>query len=515
MPSQKVGMKARTATKVQEGELIRNAKRLRDDPDLLLPKCAASCRSCPFERIGGKLRRLTRWRDDEKKLKASSRWGGNFSKAFAGTLLLAIQEKAPYLAVARVGNREVAYASRGKARKETLVGFQHFDDPNLRLLPFAKLARRYGLHIYSTKKGMICTGREDKPPKEYVSQVLNLLLYGLEKEDGVYTCPHLEGRAFLRVEWPAASLSLSICRYCVSSKENIPSTLSRRMTFPRTARPFRVEVHPNYVHKVPSKSCPLNAKVELSRSLSEEYLSGGISDKEVLTRHIEEVVDGVRSGPRRIYAFGNQCFDDNLDLFIDALRPTNAERLGLKAVLEHVDESLILDEATPSKVLEMFWDEYGDLALEAVLGEEASGMSKEDLSKEMLLSRVLREAEKKARSREILSTLPKYRELPPVARFCDSLARLFKTKGPKVAADRIMTSRGPRSEFRALEFAFLLAFGFGEGREWQYEKEEVDFGHHLKKYVIELLEADGEDYDRSLKNLLRESGYSFEIGKFG
>ena len=83
---------ARTASKVKEKELIQKAKKLRKNPDLVLPTCDESCRFCPFDKIRRQLDKISEYSDDEKALEKLSSKGdniadvsnqlGHFSEAF-------------------------------------------------------------------------------------------------------------------------------------------------------------------------------------------------------------------------------------------------------------------------------------------------------------------------------------------------------------------------------------------------------------------------------------------------
>ena len=60
--------------------------------------------------------------------------GDLLARAYAGTLLLASEGKAPYLAPFSTPFGNVTFAFRGKTRKEKLVAVQHFDEPKWLLL---------------------------------------------------------------------------------------------------------------------------------------------------------------------------------------------------------------------------------------------------------------------------------------------------------------------------------------------------------------------------------------------
>ena len=122
---------ARTAPKSQEKYLIENAKKLQEDPFLLIPTCTEDTKKY-FQKLRKQLTKIHQHRDNEAKLEKLSHKKG-LDGALAGTYLLAISEKAPYLAALTFPTGDITYAVRGKADKEKLIGVQHFDDPVLRL----------------------------------------------------------------------------------------------------------------------------------------------------------------------------------------------------------------------------------------------------------------------------------------------------------------------------------------------------------------------------------------------
>ena len=142
----KVRTGAKTAAKAQERELVRRTRRLRDDPELIFPKCTSSCPACPFPRIKRSIERIRRFSEDEKALTRFSKRGDQISRAYAAALIVALSGKAPYLARLRTPAGEVAYAMRGKVKKEKLVGVQNYHDPRLRLISIADLAHKRGIH---------------------------------------------------------------------------------------------------------------------------------------------------------------------------------------------------------------------------------------------------------------------------------------------------------------------------------------------------------------------------------
>ena len=511
MKRRTVRTKARTAAKKKERELIARAKKMRDGPDPIIPECGGECRKCPFEKMRARLLKLLRYKDNKKKLSGLANFGPDFSKAYAATLLLATQEKAPYLAVARVGNKDIAYAQRGKAKKELLIGFQHYDDPDARLLAVADIARKNGLFIFSTKDKMVCTGTSGKPPKEYVTETIGRMRYPFQKTADGYAALDPADDTVLEVRWIPAKISLKVSRHRSSAKRNIASVVLNRMLHPQSAKILDVRVQPGFTHANGGEDCPLNKLTKVSAHWKAEYTGGRVADRKLIDNHLEDVREKAEAMERRVFAVGMSCFDDDSEAFIESLRPNKVEREALTALLDNLDGNVILDEASPAKVLDMYWKEAGLEALKAVLGDEdaAEEFYERSLKSDEMPSQFVQEAFRSAQRERILADLPTYKTLPPVARFCDRIARTCRTKGSEAAAREIRRNQSRRKEFKALEYAFLLALGAGRGEEWRYTEDELGFGVHLKSLAEALLSVKPEGYDVSLRTLLTASGHSF------
>ena len=115
---------ARTAAKSLEKKLVENAKKVKEDPYLILPSYDDNYSSRIFNKIKKSLDRINRFSDNQDKLeKLAFRRG--LDGALAGSILIANSQKAPYLAVAKFPTGDVTYAQRGRAGKEKLIAIQH------------------------------------------------------------------------------------------------------------------------------------------------------------------------------------------------------------------------------------------------------------------------------------------------------------------------------------------------------------------------------------------------------
>lgn len=111
---------------------------------------------------------------------------------------------------------------------------------------------------------------------------------------------------------------------------------------------------------------------------------------------------------------------------------------------------------------------------------------------------------------DILSKLPQFSSLPPFATYLDRVARIYKTFGEQSALQEIR-KRPENPKGKSLAYAFLLTLGKGTDTKWQYSKEEIEYGEYLQSYARKLLDAEPENYIKTLQELLTICGSSETI----
>ena len=111
---------------------------------------------------------------------------------------------------------------------------------------------------------------------------------------------------------------------------------------------------------------------------------------------------------------------------------------------------------------------------------------------------------------EILSQLPNYRSLPPLAEFADHIAKTYKTFGEKETIGEIK-KRPDNPKGKSVAYAFLLVFEKGKDKKWQFSPVEVEYGEFLREYAKKLLDAKPDKYHKALQELLTTSGSSENI----
>jgi hypothetical protein len=498
---------ARTAPKSQEKYLIENAKKLQQNPFLILPTCSEGNEKY-FSKLRKQLSKIQRFSTNEEKLDKLANKKG-LDGALAGTLLLAISEKAPYLAVLSFPTGDITYAHRGKADKEKLIAVQHFDDPVFRLRGIKDLVFKKQLHVYSWDNGYVCTGRDARPPPEFITFIKNIV--GFTTENDIVHCPHVPAEIaknkeylnlnYLRIEWKPAQTTIAICENCTKTTKNTLFTVSKYILQKNLSDDFHIDVM-TQIGKHSSLS-----DAQKAHSLR-EYLAGNIPDYDFVKQIAKSHEEHVRNAEEKIFVVDGISYGNDIAGFLNALDPAPMEKTALEFFLDKNQQPVIVSKITPSKLLERFWDQYGKEFLETILDDTTiieTLFHLDDTPSNIILL-----ANEYKQRKIILSQLPVYTNLPPLAAFADTVARSYMTFGEKKALAEIKkhpdTPKG-----KSIAYAFLLALGKGTDVQWKYSKEEVEYGEFLQNHAKKFLEAKPEEYSKRLQDLLSAGGSSEKI----
>ncbi len=515
MPMDKKKMRlrvnARITSKVREKDLLAKAEALKEDHELVLPKCSESCRACPFVRTRLHLERAARYKDDPDKLAKLARKGDKIARAYAATIGLAHEKKAPYLASAKYPRGTVMFALRGKTSKEKLIGVQNYDSPQWRVLSVLDLVKRGKLHFYSFGDDFTCTGREPKPPADYIRKAAHQV--GATKEDGDrLLCPHdPESSDHVEFSWTGSEMSVLLCDQCVVKGKNTLSRLAEGMAVPNILNSIDVSI------VRPLEDAPEDCADLLNRpiddELLEEYSGGKIGDRELIDRHMEDVKADLRLQSRKVFIRGSRCFGSDTDAFVDDMTDDPVEAKALKGLLEGIDHPVVVDSGdTVNKLLSTHWKKHGKDSLMAVVPEHLAEKYFDD-SEESTGSplKFIRRAVKEAEREEAASHIPRYRGLSTYGKFVDGVARAYKTGGSSAAVALLDAEASSDHRKRSIVHAFNLALGITT-KEWKLTNEEKEFGKHLKKYAEDLLESSNpEAHHKAFTAFLREAGATEEV----
>jgi len=495
-----------TATKTQEKHLIQKAKQLYEDPFLLLPNTMENQSDKYFKKMRKQLQKIALVKEDSKKLEKLSQ-KKTFEGAVAGTLLLAHAEKAPYLGVVKLPTGDVVYAQRGHAKREYLVGVQHFDDPVLRLLLFRDMAQKKKLYFYSWDHQLLCTGQQPCPPNDFIRFVGNTLQ--LEQHQIIWTCPHVPAEKvkqkqplkqwYLRIHWKSAQQMFALDKSCAKTRKNTVFAITKYILQPSVSTDFTVEVIGSLVENVDEQPDTM---------FLDEYYSGSLGDHELIMKNMEQQKQDLHESDQPVYILDGVSYGTNKSAFIDALDPSTEERKAMEVLLTKLDEPLIVSKTTANKILENHWKDYGDDIMQSFIEDEEMATKFSQLDETPSI--ILQLAHEFKKRQQILAKLPQYPTLPPLSKYADTIAKTYKTFGMKKALAEIK-NHPETAKGKTLSYAFLLAVDKGKDVKWKYSKVEIEYATFLKEYAQSLLEATPKQYTKALQELITASGSSETI----
>lgn len=504
----------------KEEQVLSRARELRRDPEKLLPELSDDCPTAPFDRLRGELERVKEAAGDADELRRLMARGGDLSRAYAAILYFLEERPDAVTVLARSPTGTIPYLAIGSAPPEANIAVQYFQDPRRLLMGYLKLAKGglfsgVGLYFYALKDGIVCTGRNPKPPERFISASISRLPYRLSQLDTEghrnMVCQHLakgEMQPHLEVIWDSARLSFKVCKRCSRDDSHLLGSLIENMAVPDPQSEFQLALkYPlQHDHK---DACQSTRLPGMSPSSERSYRKGKLSDSAFLnefTRDTEEMIRGIRG---RLFIAGGHCYGGDVEKLIEDLNPTPAERIALSHVLPSRDTPLLIQERTAGKALEALWKDH---ALELIVGmgtmeDEAEKLAAEFQSSPGRVSELIERLYKAERERSLLSGLPNYTDVSPEAQFAIDIARSYRTQGAGAVEKRLTSDLPQDGKIRGMAWGFLIALGkAGEGHDWRFSKTEREFGEALSPSAKKLLLAPDEHYHSSLSELLSMAG---------
>ncbi len=491
----------RSASRAVESEIIAVARSLAEHPERVAPACAGDCVwFCPFKKARKEVTTAHAAREDVERLKKLSKHGTSIGRSYASSLRLARENKVPFLANFRVAGTTIPYVIRGKGSPVTLVGVQHHNKPNLRLLTAAEGVKNRGLHVYAVGEGLVCSGKRVEPPPEFVDAAAERVGVTEVAADGTRTCAHPDARPAIHIEWTPADLRMRICSACTTGSNAISQVLDHAVG-PKLRQSFSARVELGVMEGLPD-----SADADVA-GLVKEYVAGKLTDDAFIARAEESRRESMKSHEGRLLIAADITYPD-VKSFVAALEASDLERDALEAALAEWDRPLILERASAARALAEIWHERGDAALRAVGGEHAdvSSLFDPDTPASNILG-VLKRAAKESRRRGVDADLPAFKKLPGAAALADRAARTHRL-GDRAEVVRLAEAE-PRE--KAVGLAILYALDAAGSKDWRYSPQEQELAQTLKPCVQRLFSCPASEYADALSELAHSAGVSEAI----
>lgn len=508
-------LKARVASQTLQSQLVARAKRLAEDPNIIVPVCGMkeSCRGCPWDSLKRNLKKIQEVKEYETKLKWKAKWGDQIARAYAGTLLIRLAGKAPYLSEYTLktpdGVEKIPFAKRGEAKDMILAGVQNYHHPMYRLLIVSEYIKK-GYWFYSHKERLYCSGKQPNPPEGFVDEAIRRLKYDLKKNaKGNFSCQHDSGTRIV-VKWLSAKKTISVCDSCIVPNHRFVADLTERIGSKSPEQDFEASIKLD-ITCVGEEKCSLKLDHVPERDILLDFAEAKITDAQFLEFARDDALKANLESlkGKKLFVAGNKCYGQNSKEFVMSFQPNDEERLALFRLVKDIDEPILTDKSSAAKLIEEHWDRYGKKMVEHVAKDPAVVEGIWDAKKKP--ADMLHIAMMKGRYAKILGEMPEYADLPEVADFCDRMAKSYKIEGKPGAVRFLGGYRGHSVKVKAISYAALLLMEEAKGKEWKFTNEEREFAEYLKEFIKELFENKGEAYHRSLQNLLAASGSGEQV----
>ncbi len=496
---------------IRSQDLLAQAKVLRQSVDPLLPKRTSDCPPERFDRLRAELEDVRAARDDADRLARLTKRGEPIPRALAGVLEYYLDPTTPTIVAFSLPAGEVSYANLARTDREAEVAVQQCDQPDRLLLGYLDWTRR-GFHFFASRRTLWCTGPSERPPPEFRSEKISELPYKLVEDPAHhrFDCPHLaagEPRPFLEVGWPGAGTSFRVCRRCTKADRHLLSSLSDGVAVPDPASAFPVSAELN-VRCTAGPDCVHARLPELPRALEKGYTLGRFDDARLLDEYIGELRPRIERPGSPTFVAGGVCYGGRLPAFLDALRPSPAERRALERVLAGWDGYFEVDEPAASRALERLWADHAEEIVGAIVHDPADArrLVEEARGAPGRVAEVLKRAQRRTEEQELLDALPRYQRLVREAEWADHVARVYRTQREGGAERAILQALPREGKERGIAFGFLTALGRGSAHGWQFTPTEQEFGQALAARARDLLTATPAEYHGALDRLLLAAG---------
>lgn len=475
-----------------ESDLLQKSKELLDDPGLLRPKCAGTCRKCHFDKPFARIGKLERIKDDPDALvKASKKGPCDITKAYAATASLGAAGEIPYLATARLGGEEVSFAKRGSVGNDKLIGCQYYNDPRIRLLLYNDMARKKKLHIYSFDE-LVCSNAPNMP-EDYLYDAFWDTPYEFPN-DGL-ACGH-EGQGTLVIAVKSLGEEISICRNCAKDVSTLQYLISR-ISARDPLDDFDVSVR----HKFHSAGDEGREAIPSDRI--REYAMGKITDSALIASVLKDMAGTLKKGDVATFVSGNTNHGSDLNGFLESLRGSDVEKDALKAYLTGRNESVIIKSDRASEALSALWPEHWkDIVSAYTSRETAEAFGDQSRSNP---AQALSGARRVMMSKDVIDSLPDFgKRAGPMTKLADAYAKAAKVGGAEMLSEEMDRNLPRDNKAKAMARAFGISLGTDE--KWKLSKEDLEFSDFLMPFVRDLLDSEGEAYRDRMNTLMTATG---------
>lgn len=479
--------------KRMESDILEKSKNLWEDSSLLRPKCAGNCRKCAFDKTFKKIAKLDKIKNSPEGLtKMASRGSDDIFKAYAATVSLYAAGNVPYTATAKLAGEDIPFVQKGAVGNDKLIGCQHYDDPKIRLFLYNAFAKKNKLYLYSFGEDLVCSNTPNMPV-DYIYDAFWESPY--EFPDDEIVCAHPNEPALV-IRIKSSDTKIRICKNCAKDVSTLQYLISRIVAI-EPLDDFEVTIEHNY-HSSDSSGVEY-----ISPEKVKDYSMGKITDSALIKEIIKTKLGDLQNNGTATYIIGTKNLGSDLDGFLSSIKGDAMEITAISGYLKEFPTSVVIQTDKASEALSSIWQSnYNDIISVFTSKEVADSMG--DVSKKNPLT-VLKEAHSLEMSKDVVKSLPQFRNMGAVTKSADTYAKAVKVGGISHLKSELELKPPRDYRSRALARAFAVAVGNDESLV-KCTAEEADLATFLVPFVKDLVNSEGEEYRHKMNTLLSATG---------
>ncbi|HVL86856.1 MAG TPA: hypothetical protein VM681_02445 [Candidatus Thermoplasmatota archaeon] len=498
----------RSASKVQEKNVLEAAEQLARDPSAIVPSCVGH--RDHFARERRAVAKIHALREKPSSLGWRASWfTPPIARGYAATLLALSEGKLPYVAALPTPFGPAPYVLRGRAKRAILVGLQNWNDPRLRLFLALDHAKAHRATVYATEEGLVCCGRDEAPPPPGFVEATAKRLGLAPSGEGTFGSAAAD-EARLVIDWKPASVRLVVAESAATG--NTVLLIGERLASPAIRNQFAVSVEMPALEQRGSAPVPLPQTPPPAKEDLAAYYHGKLSDRDLVARARDALAAALRSVGQTVYVAGGATYGADREAFLAALLPSELERRAIDAGLAGFEGPIVLDRATPAQLLAKLWPSQAKAMVEAVAGdaELARRVLAESDAERTGVGAILARAAELSRRAGIDAKLPRFAGLPAPVALADAVARALRADG-RAGADRVLRQApDDDTKTRAARLA-LEREALGAGQDWRHLPTESEIATFVAPQVRRVLACPPSEYEEALSELSTALGYTEKL----
>lgn len=499
---------AKTATKTQEREMLDKLAFLADHPESLVPEWLSDGRNA-FGKLARKLSKRQRLRGKGRRLRWSAR-GKHLWNGYAASLLVLQGQKIPSFASLKFQGRDLKFVYRTGTGRNALIGVQHFDDPQARLLGYIEFAKRHGVYLLSGDERFVALRPGTTAPLEFLLELFARKNVAVEAEEGGLRCRHARGPTWrFRYRVPDLGWTAELCLDCIKAiGGTFHEFLETRILGPRSKIRVTHTFQGDAYTLRPESSRTMYAVLfdgaakRAQDDARNNYLS--YSDPELAQWTREALLKILDATPDGYLLVGNELWLADFPQAAQAYGSSDMERRALAAAFGLEPPRLRVSDRSLHKILEPYWKNHARAILTHVAGgllQEHEVAQVQRLPPSDALTTLARILGARERFKEFLQ----FDSLPPVLDFVVGCLQVQRSGEHRVLKEKLHTgARDPAT--RGVALALARVWGEASGLEWQYASHEKDHASFLEPYIRAVVDAGPPQFPEAIGKLAQALG---------